>query len=216
MPQQVLDPSNIGTPAAVKEAPTTLPQSVRRFGHIPNFDFWHPGDLLLFCSQRPNPMQRQIVRTQISLKYGDDHARWHHAAIYIGDSYLCEARPGGVRYHAVVEFVPHMLIRVRRNAALTESQRFRIAIRALMRLTRPYSYRSTARAWLRSWRRGQFTLARRARNRAVICSQLFHDAYMEATGRTLVQRADVDVLPAELSACSGLSDVSTGWARLPP
>ena len=56
---------------------------------------------------------------------------------------------------------------------------------------------------------------RRARNRAVICSQLFHDAHMEATGRTLVQRADVDVLPAELSACSDLSDVSTGWARLP-
>ena len=103
-------------------------------------------------------MQRQIVRTQISLKYGDDHARWHHAAIYIEDSYLCEARPGGVRYHAVVEFVPHMLIRVRRNAALTESQRFRIAIRALMRLTRSYSYGSAARAWLRSWRRDQFTL----------------------------------------------------------
>ena len=47
-----------------------------------------------------------------------------------------------------------------------------------MRLSRPYSYGSAARAWLRSWRRpGQFTLSRRARNRAVICSQLFHEAY---------------------------------------
>ena len=162
-------------------------------------------------------MQERILRTQTKLNYGDDDARWHHAAIYIGDSYLCEARPGGVRYHPVVEFVPHMLMRVRRDRALAQPQQFRIAIRALMRLTKPYAYGSAARSWLRSWwRPGQFTLSGRARNRAVICSQLFHDAYMEATGRTLVERADIDVLPAELSACPDLSDVSATWAHLPP
>ena len=70
---------------------------------------------------------------------------------------------GGVRHHRVVEFVPHMLIRVRRDRALAEPQPFRLAIRALMRLSRPYSYRSAARAWLRSWRFSTFTLSRRTR-----------------------------------------------------
>ena len=37
---------------------------------------------------------------------------------------------------------------------------------------------------------------------------------MEATERTLVERADIDVVPAELSATDRLTDVPTSWVRL--
>ena len=161
-------------------------------------------------------MQRQIVNTQVKLGYADNDARWQHAAVYIGDHYLCEARPGGVRYHPVVETVgPSTYLRVRRDNTLTRSQRFRLAIRALMRLSQPYSYTSVVRTLFRPLNPKRFVLALRPRERALICSQLFHEAYMEATGRTLAERADMDVIPAQLSATNRLDDVQTDWICLP-
>ena len=74
--------------------------SVRRFGYVPDFENWLPGDLLLFSTSRPTFSQRKIVETQLKLNYANADARWHHAAVYIGDRYLCEARSGGVRFES--------------------------------------------------------------------------------------------------------------------
>ena len=115
VPQKLLDPENVGQPAAVKSAPTQLPPDVRKFGYLPDFDLWQAGDLLLFSVIRPSFMQRQIIATQERERYAEEHARWHHAAVYIGDRYLCEAVPRGVRYHPVAEFVGDRLIRARRG-----------------------------------------------------------------------------------------------------
>ena len=97
---------------------------------------------------------------------------------------------------------------------LNESQRFRLAIRALMRLSRPYSYGSAFRTFLRPLNSRRFMLALRLRERAVICSQLFHEAYMEASGSTPVERADIAVVPAEPSAIDKLEEIGTHWVRL--
>ncbi len=95
-PQQVLDPKDIAAARRPNQSqPHILPQFVREFGYVPDFDDWLPGDLLLFCSSRGSLIAQQIVSTQLKLNYAPDHARWHHAAVYIGDRYLCEARRGG-------------------------------------------------------------------------------------------------------------------------
>ena len=132
--------------------------------------------------------------------------------MYIGDRYLCEARPGGVRYRPVADALNHnTMIRVRRDTSLTNSQRFRVAIRALMRLSLPYSYLSALTRFLNP-RRHFFTLS--PRNPAVICSVLFEHAYSEVTKRVLSKRADQDIVPAELSVTDLLEDVPATWVRL--
>ena len=217
MSQLFLDPEQTESAKPVAWVSTTLPEHVRNFGYLPDFDLWQPGDLLLFSAKRPNRAQRAIVETQKRSGYAPDDARWHHAAVYIGDRYMCEAVPGGVRYHPVEDTVGQGLIRVRRDLNGSMEQGFRVAIKSLMRLPKSYAFRSAVRSWLRSYGTEfarAFSNDYRAERDAVICSQLFHDAYMEATNRTLIQRADKDVMPAELSACSGLSDVASAWLRL--
>ena len=217
MPQQlVLDLRDLSSARdPTRSQPRSLPPLVRRFGYVPNFDDWIPGDLLLFSTLHRGLTERQIVKTQLNLNYAEEDAQWHHAAIYIGDHYLCEARPGGVRYHPVVESIgPNVSLRVRRDKSLHQSDRFRLAIRALMRLSQPYSYLSITRALFRTVHPRRFVLVLRPKERAVICSQLYHEAYMEATGRILVQRADIAVVPAELSVTPHLDDVRTCWVRI--
>lgn len=215
-PQLFLDPRKTGRTGTARPAPTRLPHAVREFGHLPDFNLWRPGDALLFSSIQPGFMQRRIIEMQRCSGYAPEHARWHHAGIYLGDRYVCEAVPGGVRYRPVVECVPNYLIRARRDQKLGATQAFRVAMRAVMRLSKPYSHWRAMRAWLRSWSLGGSSpLDYRARGHAVVCSQLFHDAYMEATNRTLVDRVDTMMLPAELSACEGLDDVQSAWSPLP-
>ena len=215
-PQQVLDPRRTDLAREPNRSePYTLPSAVRQFGFVPDFDDWLPGDLVLFSDLRRKRIHRQIVKTQKQPGHAPDDARWHHAAVYIGDRYLCEARPGGVRYHPVVESVNrNTLLRVRRNNELTNSERFRVAIRALMRLSQPYSYGSILRALFGPVNPRRFVLSLRPQESAVICSQLFHEAYMEATGSILVERVDKAVVPAELSATDDLEDLNTQWVRL--
>ena len=153
-PQLLLDPRETGRTSTARSAPTRLPLAVREFGHLPDFDLWRPGDALLFSGTRPGFMQRRIVRAQRRLGYAPEHARWHHAGIYLGDRYVCEAVPGGVRYRPVVEFVPDYLIRARRGRGLDGEQAFRVAMRAVMRLSKPYSHWRAIRAWLGSWNSG--------------------------------------------------------------
>ena len=215
-PQRVLDPRRTDSAREPNRSqPSTRPSAVRDFGFIPDFDDWLPGDLVLVSKVSRNLIERQIVNTQERLGHATHDARWHHAAVYVGDRYLCEARPGGVRYHPVVESVDrNTLLRVRRNNDLTDSERFRVAIRALMRLSRAYSYGSVARTFFRPLSLRRFVFALRPRKRALICSQLFHDAYAEATESNLVDRIDRAVVPAELSATNKLQDVKAHWARL--
>ena len=84
MPQLLLDPTDTSSAKPLNSAPEPLPQSVRKFGFIPDFQLWEPGDLLLFSAVEMNGVQRAIVKAQERIGYADEHARWHHAAVYIG------------------------------------------------------------------------------------------------------------------------------------
>ena len=178
---------------------------------------WLPGDLLLFSAVEKNPAQRKVVAAQRKLNYAQVHSQWHHAAVYIGERYICEARPGGTRYHPIDDLVVGHRIRVRRGAKISTDEGYRVAIHAMMRLRMPYDYRSLIWSWIQTFPgRRDLTqpIGGTYPQQAVNCAKLFHDAYWEATNRTLVQRADSGVVPAELSSCSGLSDVQSRWLRL--
>lgn len=214
--QRVLDPRHTESALESDQSqPSLLPSKVREFGFIPDFDDWLPGDLVLVSRLRRNLIERQVVKTQARLGHARVDAQWHHAAVYVGDRYLCEARPGGVRYRPVVESVDrNTLLRIRRNIDLTDSERFRVAIRALMRLSQAYSYASVVGAFFRPLSPKRFVLSLSAHKRALICSQLFHDAYAEVTASILVDRLDRAVVPAELGATTRLDDVEVHWKHL--
>ena len=198
--------------------PQQLPPSVREFGFIPDCSLWRPGDLLLFSAVRRDRWQHRIVAAQAKLNYAAVHAQWHHVAVYIGERYICEARPGGTRYHPVDDLVVGHRIRVRRGTKVSTDDGYRVAIHAMMRLRMPYDYRSVVWSLIQTFP-GRWDLAQPFGDtyprQAVNCAKLFHDAYWEVTKRILVQRADSGVVPAELSGCSGLSDVQSQWLRLP-
>ena len=218
MPQWLLDPRDTSSATQPASVPTTLPKDVREFGFIPDFKLWLPGDLLLFSAVKPNRAQRAIVDAQLRLGYAQEHAKWHHAAVYIGDLHLCEAVFRGVRYHPVTDMFLGSRLRVRRNSQLTNEERFRIAIRSLMRLARPYDFWSVMLSGMRSLNTAfgrAFSRELRTRGNAVICSRLYHEAYMEVTSQALSVDTDRDVLPADLSACGELVDVEALWAKLP-
>ena len=218
MPQLLLDPTDASSAKQLKSAPEPLPEHVREFGFIPDFKLWEPGDLLLFSAVEMNPAQRAIVNAQVDLGYAEEHARWHHAAVYIGERALCEATFRGVGYHGITDTFLTSRIRIRRIPQLKRKERFRIAIRALMRLTKPYDFWSVTLYWLRSQNTSfgaAFSREFRVKGRAFICSELYHEAYMAVTSRVLLTDPDRDVLPADLSASRGLVDIPAGWAQLP-
>ncbi len=47
-----------------------------------------------------------------------DDARWHHAAMYIGDANICEATASGVNLVPIFDYVGTHLLRLRRGQIL--------------------------------------------------------------------------------------------------
>ena len=209
--QQYLNPAVEGASGSW-QPPGPIPKRLRHFGRFPNTGDWQPGDLLLFSAVRPSLASRAIIRTQEKGGFLECHARWHHAAVYLGHDHLCEAVLwGGVRYEPIYAYVGSHLIRVRRDERLTDIQRYEITIRSLALLKENYSVRrlpllafyGVAGYW--------------TRNRlppdtpTVICSQLFSHAYGLATGRYVANPAAIPVVPADLSMTDVLTDVKTDW-----
>ena len=177
---------------------------------------WLPGDLLLFSALHPGWSARSIMRGQ-QRGYAEEDARWHHAAVYLGDGIsICEATARGVRDTSIYGYLGGYLLRVRRGINLTSDQQWLIAMQSLTRLGSPYGFRSILslawQSWQGYWQPGNRLPLLGAR--AVICSQLFSDSYSMVTGRLLVQGPSGTVTPAALSFTSQLADVPTTWLQI--
>jgi hypothetical protein len=175
------------------------------------------GDLLLLSAVRQPLVSRWIVAAQLRGGFDSSHARWHHAAIYVGHDHICEAVPTGIRYGPVHRYVGTHLIRVRRDASLTAVQRYELALRSVVRLKEMYSVLHMPRLALDAamgfWRSNH----RPTRAPSVICSQIYADAYMATTLRVLGPRGDFAsgrLVPADLSMTAMLSDVPAAWLRI--
>jgi hypothetical protein len=215
MAQQLLDPDKSKiTPTGSWKPSGPIPADVRAFGYFPNIDDWLPGDLLLVSASKPGWVSRQIISAQSRGGYSPDDARWHHAAMYIGDAHICEAVGRGVHAAPMFEYIGGHLLRVRRDSQLSAEARFRLAIKALTRMRNSYSRGSVFKLFFQSfkgfWGDSDQPFAPLG-IRAVICSQLYADAYAMATSKLITSTPTVQVTPAALSETALLVDVPVRW-----
>ncbi len=197
--------------------PATIPLEVRNFGKLPNIEKWKPGDLILVSALKPDLIQKSIQEVQIKGGYSVEHAQWHHAAVYLGDYGLCEASRSGVNARKIYPYIGKYNIRVCRDYSLDIDQRWKIAVQALLRQNFSYSFGSIAHILLQSrngfWN-SEFS-PRDTSKRAVICSQLYADAYGHISGKTVEREIGIPVTPASLSHCELFEDVETKWYKIP-
>lgn len=215
MPQHYLDPADpTFTGVCARTGP--MPPHVRLFGRYPDLSALVPGDLILISATAPDYVSRQIVHAQERGGFSMEDARWHHAAVYVGNGRLCEATLGGVQARSIDRYIGTHCIRVRRDPALRPMQGYEIAMQALSRMRWYYSVWTLFRMALQSWR-GFYSEPvglRFASSHAVICSMLYADAYSVVTQRVLGNAAGATPTPAFLSATDILVDVVCPWRAL--
>jgi hypothetical protein len=215
LPQAELDSQQPIVPLGQKSI-LALPGHVRRFGYVPDLSACMPGDLVLFRSVRPNVIARTIEAAQLAGGISAEHSRWTHATIFLSDDFVVEASPiSGVAQRTLYADVPDKILRIRRQPALSEVERYRVALRALRMLGARYGYGaaiSTGWHLLNGlWSSPSIT----SLGPAVICSKVFSDAYSDVT-RKLLSGCPIDfpVTPAHLSATPDLQDIQIGWLKL--
>jgi hypothetical protein len=211
VPQVVLDPAEpVAGPPIRPGRP--LPMAARLFGRLPDTSVLLPGDIVLFNRIDRRFSHRAIERVQGRYGFAADDARWHHAAIYVGQDAVCEAGLGGVRFHTMLDRLTTYRLRVRRLPDLDERTRFDIAVQAMSNLRRRYGCREIMALLV-----GQTDLgARYLVNRRFqpICSVICADAYgvVGVALHTDVHRRPT--LPADLSLSPILADVPLRWRPL--
>lgn len=216
--QLFLDPRSDPDPEAEELIPPgPIPEEVRKFGRFPDLVQFLPGDLVLVSNLRPTKNHHVIEWVQRKGGYSQEDARWHHAAVYLGNGDICEADLDGVGCRAIYRYVKgHHLIRVRRDSDLTSDERWKIAIRSLTRLRQAYAFSylpellwmSLSGFWKQPEKPGQLP------KRAKICSQLYVDAYSPVTQRVLVNTASGEITPAFLSSTDRLVDIPIRWLKI--
>ncbi len=219
MSQLFLDPTNIPTGCKnFQHVPATLPQSVRALGHLPDINQLLPGDLILISPITPSFVQKQIQRVQTKGGYHGDDARWTHSAVYLGSDFsTCDATGKGIRHNSLLDVISNHRIRVRREPTLETNYRWRIALSATLQLGTSYGIRSALTIWVRSIQgfHAPQNTATRSRS-SIICSELYADSFLMATGSTLQwNHPGKDVSPALLSYVPELVDIATGWLKIP-
>jgi len=215
-PYYILFPKNIVSSQTINIS-HPIPKEVREFGYLPDKTQLLPGDLLLFHHTRPPFVSRSIIKAQLNGGHHADDAKWHHAAVYIGNLMICEAQiSGGVQLAFLYEkYIGKHEIRIRRDQNLNSAQRYDIVINALFRLRTRYSFRSIARLLIGSQRgfwRHPFQSFGDAQS--TICSQLYADAYALTTNHLIVQKGIGLSTPADLSLTPQLSDIQVNWLKL--
>lgn len=214
MPQLVLDPDDRTVVGSI-QVDYPLPVSVRSFGRLPDAGALLPGDLLLFRAKNADFVGRRIEGAQRRGGFSADDSRWTHAAVYVGDHALCEARPfRGVGYSNFYSYIGGHYIRARRDPSLTTDQRYRLAIEALTRLRRSYSILRIAWLARQSFVGYWSPVAPVVVAQRLVCSQLYADAYLAVT-KTLVANTQTAIFtPAHLSATARLQDIPLGWVDI--
>lgn len=173
-----------------------------------------PGDLLLSSATKPNLSARLIALAQKQGGFGEEHACWTHAAVYVGRHYVVEAVATGVRYGPMFAYVDGYRLRARRDPTLSMEQRYQIVIQALTRLGERYGFMAIPRLAFGSIKGYWTQRPSLERTPAVICSQVFADSYALVTNRFVVPGVPSDIKPSDLSATPVLEDVPLEWRRV--
>lgn len=215
MAQQFLNPDNKTTVGEWKPDRRMRKRIREKFGRFPNFDEWRPGDLLLFHDPRKFSLVSRLIVWAQQDGYDLEHARWHHAAVYVGDGFVCEANMiGGVRRRPLHAYVGRHWIRVRRDSRLSELDGYKLAIRAMTRLGQRYDFGAILLLMGQLiggfWKRPTLAL----NFKGAICSRLYELAYFAVARRILYDTDGMPIIPAELSFTNELVDVGVNWRRI--
>jgi len=212
--QLIIDPASVGKPTDTRSI-ALLPQAAREFGYVPDLTLCLPGDLVLFRDPAPGLIGRSITSSQLNAGFSKEDAAWTHAAVYLDEDFVVEAIGEGVVTRSLYCDVPSRVMRIRRQLALSDIERYRIALRALRMLNTRYSKLEALRlGW--NMKNGIWNGAGSPSfGRVVICSKVFYDAYLEIT-RSALRDCPIDhpVTPAHLSATGSLSDVAIPWLKV--
>ena len=211
----ILDPGN-PAPVNGQVSIPQLPLSAITLGRVPDVTRCLPGDLILSQHTRPSRTSRIVSRMQSHVGFQEDHRQWTHAAIFLYDDFIVEAVPtSGVRTRTIYENISTTKLLVRRAPQLSDTDRYKIALRALRMIGSQYSLFSII-GWGLAKVTGIISDERLPRVRStIICSNVFFYAYAEIT-RNFLAGCPIDnrVLPAHLSATPDLEDVEVGWLTL--
>jgi hypothetical protein len=212
VPQLIIDPEQHGNPTG--RAPVSIfPPSVRNFGFVPDVRLCEPGDLILSFRRNSGFVDKQIKKTQRSIGFSEEDARWTHAAVFLYEDHIVEAVPfAGVVTRSLYLGIPESVLLVRRYPGLSPDQKYKIALSALRSLGSRYDGMKVLRAGLGArlggWQRPWFQSERRI----TICSKVYHDAHVEIHRQMLEGCALNDLItPAHLSATTSLQDVPVPW-----
>jgi hypothetical protein len=217
MPQLILRPEDTPKGQAVVEGP--LSERERSLGKVIDQSLLLPGDLILTSAVTPGLIAHNIRAVQRRGGYGEEHACWEHAAIYIGHGILCEATRRGVRREMLSNYVGTHNLRFRRDNSLTTDQRYELAIAALSFQDYSYGMLEVLRLFKAArWGFGNHVKANMKTSgfpkRALICSELYADSYAKVTKRIVGNIAGGEVTPASLSADATLVDVPAQWLSI--
>ena len=218
MSQLFLDPANI--PAGCLECsnvPPAIPKDVRKLQHLPDLDLLLPGDLILISPNNPTLLQRQIRNIQLQGNYSPEDSHWTHASVYLGfDFHICEATGKGVHQGTLLNSLADHLVRVRRDPTLDYKTRWKIVVGATLQIGKPYGLASALKIGYRAIKgfHNPFNQPTQSDDH-FLCSELYADAFLFATRKTLQDTQAKEVSPAFLSYVDYLEDVPLAWRRIP-
>ena len=213
MAQEVIDPRNIGQPDDLPIA--IVPEHLRKFGAVPNFNLCKTGDLIFSYSITQDWVERSISRAQQKGGFANEHSCWTHAAVFLYDTLVAEAVPGiGVRVQSLYEEALQCVRRVRRPR-VTDEQRAHIALRAVTMLGTPYATFAALRLGLEMHHGLWNPAALISYGGKVICSKVYFDAHIEIAKLPLSGCPMTGLVsPAHLSVTNDLDDVSVKWVSV--
>ncbi len=151
-----------------------------------------------------------------------EHARWHHAALYVGKGVICEASRIGVQRDMLSKYVGSHYLRFRRNPDLKIEERYELALHALASQGVSYNFREIFRLWKaarfgfgNSTKANVQMLGKQYPKQATICSQLYADCHVSVTKTVIGNLDGGETTPACLSMAKRLVDVPIGWLAIP-
>lgn len=193
-----------------------LPPALRKLGYICDLDELWPGDLILVRPTKTGLVAGLIKAVQQKGGFAEQDACWHHAAVFLGTGFdIVEARAKtyDVSIGSLLDYLAGHCVRVRRPAGAERESGWKLAVNAMKLLGKPYSAKTIAaladHGLRKGYWQGQSTSAQ-TRREAVICSQVFSDAFAATHGLVLADPA----IPANLSASDKLTDVEVRWRKI--
>jgi hypothetical protein len=208
--------------ASQKAARRALPRATRDFGKLVDTSNLRPGDLVLSRERMPDRISQLIAEVQAEGGYASQDSRWTHAAMYVGDDQsVIEATfdglttGGNVRLTSLDDYSDGKnILRFRRSKYVpNDATGWRLCVRAMSRLTQPYSFGLIAQIWYTVVVRKQGFYSSEDQHpttQAIVCSTLYADAYNEALRRSLGE-VNGACVPAWLSASDEFVDVEAEW-----